>query len=431
VLKTYRESSDLIIVTLISIVFSSFGISVYFVDTIYSFLFQYASLPLVDSIAKFCFIYLAGLLWVTFRRWKRAEQEKKELEEAIASISPDVLVVADRKDTIVFCSQAVKRVFGYTVNEVVGQKRDLLCSDNPSYPEGETETHAIFRGKGFHKGFAKGLVKEGGEIPLEVISRDLTASKGAVILLRDITERKLMEATLHSVSGEASELLSKIGAAMRVKELYDDLGKVMSELSRYVSPPTMEVAEKVATGKEVGTGEIVDITVLFSDIRGFTRFTENMDPAEVFKMLNLYLSVQIKIVEEYHGIIDKLTGDEVMAVFTGPDMAMNALQCGGTIMKTLSNPQFQIGKEWIGVGIGINTGPAYIGSVGSETRKDHTVVGTTVNVAARLCGYAQKFQVILSENTKGLSAGSGFDCRSVGKVNLKGLRAPIEVFELI
>ena len=84
------------------------------------------------------------------------------------------------------------------------------------------------------------------------------------------------------------------------------------------------------------------------------------------------------------------------------------------------------------MGIGINTGPAYIGSVGSETRKDHTVVGTTVNVAARLCGYAQKFQVIFSESTKDLlTPGYDFDCQYVGKVNLKGLSAPLEVFELI
>ena len=120
-----------------------------------------------------------------------------------------------------------------------------------------------------------------------------------------------------------------------------------------------------------------------------------------------------------------------MAVFTGPDMAVNALQCGRAIMKTFSNPQFQIGKEWIGVGIGINSGPAYIGSVGSETRKDHTVVGTTVNVAARLCGYAQKFQVIFPKSTKDLAVGYNFDYGSVGQVNLKGLSVPIEVFELI
>ena len=120
-----------------------------------------------------------------------------------------------------------------------------------------------------------------------------------------------------------------------------------------------------------------------------------------------------------------------MAVFTGPDMAVNALQCGRAIVKTLSNPQFQIGKEWIGVGIGINTGPAYIGSVGSETRKDHTVVGTTVNVAARLCGYAQKFQVIFPKSTKDSADGYVVNFRSVGQVSLKGLSTPIEIFELI
>ena len=429
--KIYRESHDLVIVTLVSIIFSLFGIAVYFIDTIHNIFSLYANLPLVAVIEKCCFIYLVGLLWLTFRRWKRAEHAKRELEEAVSNIGYDVLIVVDPKGNIVVCNRAVERVFGYTIDEVIGQKPDLLYSDNPDYPDNQTEIQPKLRQEGFQTGLRKGRAKDGREIPLEVISRNLTSNKGAVTLLRDITEKKRLEETLHSVSGEASELLSKVNAATRIKELNDELARIMSELTHYVSRPTVEVAEKAASGREVTTGQLVDVTVLFSDIRGFTAFTENMDPAEVFKMLNLYLSVQIKIVEEYQGIIDKLTGDEVMAVFRGPDMAINALKCGRAIMKTLSDPQFQIGKEWIGVGIGINTGPAYIGSVGSETRKDHTVVGTTVNVAARLCGYAQKFQVIFPESTKDLAVGYDFDYRLVGKVNLKGLSAPIEAFELI
>jgi PAS domain S-box-containing protein len=429
--KTYRESFDLVVVTLVSIIFSAFGISVYFIDVIHSFFAQYTSLPFVDLIEKLCFIYLVGLLWLTFLRWRRTERQKKELEEVVSSISPDVLIVADPKGDIVLCSEPVKGVFGYVAGEVVGKKLDFLYSDNPAYLSDISDRQANLEEKGFHVSYAQGKTKDGREIPLEVISTGLKSSGGIARLLRDITERKRLEEKLHAISGETSELLSKVRATVEIKDLYDDLTKIMSELTHYVSTPTVEAAQKIAKGKMADTGEIVQVTVLFSDIRGFTSFTENMDPIEVFKMLNLYLSVQIRIVEGYHGIIDKLTGDEVMAVFTGPDMAINALHCAREIIRTLSDFHFQTGKEWSGVGIGINTGPAYIGSIGSETRKDHTVIGTTVNVAARLCGYAQRFQAIFPESTMRLAAGNAFEYRSAGKVTLKGLSAPIEIFELV
>jgi PAS domain-containing protein len=147
--RTYRESHDLVIVTLVSIIFSLFGIAVYFIDTIHSLFSLYAKLPVVALIEKSCFIYLVGLLWLTFRRWKRAEREKKELEEAMSGISPDVLVVADPKGNIILCSHAVERVFGYTIDEVMGQKRDLLYSDNPNYPDNQTEIQSRLLEEGF------------------------------------------------------------------------------------------------------------------------------------------------------------------------------------------------------------------------------------------------------------------------------------------
>jgi adenylate cyclase len=148
-------------------------------------------------------------------------------------------------------------------------------------------------------------------------------------------------------------------------------------------------------------------------------------------MLNLYLSKQIKIIEDHHGIIDKLSGDEVMAIFEGPEMAKNALRSAAEIIKALRGADPRRIEEWVGVGIGINTGQVYVGSIGSETIKDFTVVGNTVNVAARLCGYAQKFQVIFSEYTRKFIEKDSFSYKTVGKVTLKGINNPIEVFELL
>lgn len=217
----------------------------------------------------------------------------------------------------------------------------------------------------------------------------------------------------------------KIEMAMK-----EELAKVKSELARYVAPPTMEIVEKIAKGKEVNTGEIINVTVLFSDIRGFTRFSENMNPDELFRVLNLYLSIQIQMVEKYDGVIDKLNGDEVMAVFYGEKMAENALNCALAIIKELREKELGMEREWIGVGIGINTGPAYLGPLGSENRKQFTLIGTTVNVAARLCGIAKKFEVLFGKSTEELIRDRSFYYQFIGNVSLKGLSVPFEVFRL-
>jgi adenylate cyclase len=229
---------------------------------------------------------------------------------------------------------------------------------------------------------------------------------------------------------DAVELLSRIRAALRVKELYDKLMLTKAELSRYVSLSTVEMVEKTTLEEGIQEGQTKDVTVLFSDIRGFTNLAENLDPKKVFEMLNHSLSTQMEVVEGRNGIIDKMSGDEIMAVFEGPDMAKNALACGRGMVKALKSTYDHQGRGGVGVGIGINTGPVYIGSIGSETMKDYTVVGNTVNIAARLCGFAKKFQILFTEATKELIEGYGFPYKSLGKVQVKGVTSPLETFEL-
>lgn len=230
---------------------------------------------------------------------------------------------------------------------------------------------------------------------------------------------------------DSSELFSRIRSCLRVKKLYDDLARTKTELSRYVSLSTVDMVEK-KTSKEVFQADrSAVVTVLFSDIRGFSNFTENMVPEKIFKMLNINLSRQIKVIEKYNGIIDKLNGDEIMAIFEGPDMASNALKCARGIVKALSVPQNSTLLDWAGVGVGINTGQIYLGSLGSDTFKDYTIVGNTVNIAARLCGFASQYQILFTEATLKLIKKTEFNYRPVKKVSLKGISSPINVLELI
>jgi class 3 adenylate cyclase len=230
---------------------------------------------------------------------------------------------------------------------------------------------------------------------------------------------------------DSSELFSRIRSCLRVKKLYDDLARTKTELSRYVSLSTVDMVEKKASKEVFQADRAAVVTVLFSDIRGFTNFSENMVPAEIFKMLNLNLSRQIKVIEKYNGIIDKLNGDEIMAIFEGPDMASNALKCARGIVKALSVPQNSKLLDWAGVGIGINTGQIYLGSLGSDTFKDYTIIGNTVNIAARLCGLASQYQILFTEATLKLIKKTELNYRPVKRVSLRGISSPINVLELI
>jgi class 3 adenylate cyclase len=226
------------------------------------------------------------------------------------------------------------------------------------------------------------------------------------------------------------ELLSRIKACLRTKALNDELAKTKAELTRYVSTSTVNLVERMSSGEAPIENRIAELTVLFSDMRGFTNLSQDVVPEKVFEMLNLNLGKQIEAIEKFNGIIDKLTGDEVMAVFEGTDKAENALRCAAAIVEALSaiNPKQR--GEWTSVGIGINTGPVFWGNLGNVSFKDFTVIGNTVNIAARLCGLADKFQILFTETTLSLIQEEQFEFKSIGKKMLKGLSKPIEVFQI-
>jgi len=227
------------------------------------------------------------------------------------------------------------------------------------------------------------------------------------------------------------ELVSRIRAALRVKVLHDDLIRTKAALSRYVSTPTVQMVEKAHPDRPEANGEIANVTVLFSDIRGFTHIAEEEKPARVFRMLNDLLGRQMKVIREFGGIIDKLNGDEIMAVYEGPEMAVNALRTAAGIRRVLCDNRAIAKDDWAGVGIGIASGPVFVGSLGTDVFKDYTVIGNTVNIAARLCGVASKFQILFTEDTHSLIATPDLQYRRISGVRLKGLSEPQPIYELL
>lgn len=185
-------------------------------------------------------------------------------------------------------------------------------------------------------------------------------------------------------------------------------------------------------------GERRLITVIFTDIRGFTTFSESHQPEEVVAILNEILTQQVKVVFKYNGTLDKFVGDEVMAFFGAPgnrhlnDHALVAVRTAVEIqakMRQLREKWTEEKTEPLQIGIGINTGEMVVGNMGSAERMDYTVIGDNVNLAARLCSAAGKEEIIISDATYSLVS-EQIDAERLEPISLKGKSKPIPIYRV-
>lgn len=217
----------------------------------------------------------------------------------------------------------------------------------------------------------------------------------------------------------------------RVKEL-------RRAFSSYLSPQLLEIILKDPERLKLG-GEEREITVLFSDIRGFTSLSEGLEPEVLVSVLNEYLEPMTLIVLEEGGMLDKYIGDAIMAVFNAPvdliDHRRRACQAALRMLQKLKELNLSFMQKYgveLNIGVGINTGYAVVGNMGSKVRFDYTAIGDTVNLASRLEGLNKLYgtNIIVSEYTAaGLE--EEFLFRPLDKVAVKGKKKPVMIFELM
>lgn len=200
-------------------------------------------------------------------------------------------------------------------------------------------------------------------------------------------------------------------------------------MSKFISSSTVQMIREEKGQIRLG-GERKNVTVFFSDIRGFTSFAERVEPEVVIELLNKYLSRQAAIVLKHNGIIDKFVGDEIIAVFEGEDMADQAVLCAVEIQKEI-NELNKANTEDLRIGIGINTGMAIVGNVGSEERMDHTVLGNNMNLGARLCSIALAGQIIISESSWRLLKSKDVRTKTLEAISVKGMSRPMQTYEVV
>lgn len=199
--------------------------------------------------------------------------------------------------------------------------------------------------------------------------------------------------------------------------------KIKTFFERYVNPKIIK--ELLSREKLELRGKRQNVTVLFMDIRGFTRMSEKMSAEEVINVLNRYFDIATSIIFKYDGTVDKFVGDAVMALFNAPtsvkDHELKAVQAAMEIQKEIHS----WGK--ISVGIGINTGEAVIGNIGSKHKMDYTAIGDTVNTASRLEGQTNAGDIVISHAVYE-KVRQAYETRHREMVQLKGKVKPVDIY---
>ena len=242
------------------------------------------------------------------------------------------------------------------------------------------------------------------------------------------------------VAGPLAALVSGYGIALTDRVGVEQLEKqqARSMLSRYLPPDIVKEMLKAPVDAQLGSRR-ADLTVLFSDIRGFTSISEKLDPEQVVELLNDYLTVMTEVIFHHGGTVDKFEGDGILVFFGAPqpheDHAERAVRTAMEMRDRIGELEGRWRErtnETLRVGIAINTGEVMVGNIGSQRRMDYTVIGDTVNLASRLQDLTKELDasILISGSTQ-QRVESLFRLRALGSVEVRGRQQPVELYEVI
>ena len=213
--------------------------------------------------------------------------------------------------------------------------------------------------------------------------------------------------------------------------------KVRDAFQQYVSP---EVIRRLLINPGLVVPRKTEITVLFSDVRGFTTISETLDAQDLAELLNGYLTEMTRIIFKHQGTLDKYIGDAVMAIwgapFTEPKHGERCCRAALNMVARLTELQ----KKWVAdglpameIGIGINTGIASVGNMGSALRRGYTAMGDNVNLASRLEGLNKEYgtTILISESTRSDITDERMIIREIDFIRVKGKNQPVTIFEIL
>ncbi|MFQ5410314.1 MAG: adenylate/guanylate cyclase domain-containing protein, partial [Anaerolineales bacterium] len=325
------------------------------------------------------------------------------MDNVFASIASGV-ITTDVQDKITLCNRAAGDILGLEPEGILGGRYDSVLppldgSVRRSITRAKTQDEHIV---GFE---VKSMLPTRGAVDLTLNMSPLKdadqITRGVAIVVDDITERK------------------------KLRNKY--------ELFQRMVPPS--VVERLNIEEIALGGERQVITCLFADIRGFSTFSEYLDPVKLLNVLNRYLGAAADAVLMHEGTLDKFLGDAVMAVFNAPepmaDHTMHAVRAALTMRADIHALHEQLEPEFqLDFGVGIHVGEAVVGLVGTDTKFDYTAIGDSVNIAKRLQENSSAGQILLS-TTAYEAVEDRVKVKALEPMYVKGREQPVQVFDLI
>lgn len=258
----------------------------------------------------------------------------------------------------------------------------------------------------------------------------LSESNSADFIGQYVSKSAMMATTGIILAFVTQQIRSRIISLLRAREQQE---KTAAIFGQHVSPAVMQKLLTQKTGQE---SELRHVTVMFLDIRDFTAFAENRNPEQVVEYLNRLFSFMVDAVNDHQGIVNKFLGDGFMAVFGAPlddgrseyNAVNAALQISDQLHLAVAN-----GLEPTRIGIGLHSGPAVTGSVGSALRKEYTIIGDVVNLASRIESQtkAHGAEILVSKSVwDQVSSHDELAGAPIGGVSVKGREAPVELFRI-
>ena len=255
-------------------------------------------------------------------------------------------------------------------------------------------------------------------------------TSGVLYLENDLNRGAFTPARL----GLLNHMAAQAAISVENARLYGDIRSLNTAYQRFVPRQFLGILDREAiTDVALGDRSQREMTVLFSDIRQFTRLSETMGLDETFAFVNRYLGQMVPAIEAHHGIVDKYVGDAVMALF--PRQADDALEAAIAMMRALEKLNGDVAKEGrppLQIGIGLHYGQLMLGTVGVHGRMDSTVIGDAVNVASRIQGSTRAYGLSLlltAQMRDRLEFPDHFALREIDRVRVAGREEPVTLFE--
>jgi PAS domain S-box-containing protein len=383
---------------------------IYADNRIHTGIFSEAEKELLVTFANHAAVALENArLFDSVRRTLAEVTELKNLMDNVFASIVSGVITADVQENILLCNRAAQEMLGKHQNQLVGHHLSEVLPEALGQPTAteifqeidvvrQSDRHIVGREFNFSSP-SRGSISL--SMNLSLLKDAAQATQGVAIVLDDLTEKKRLEAQ---------------------RRLFE----------RMVSPAVINQLDpdKLQLG-----GKRTEITALFADIRGFTSFSEKIDPEQLVSVLNRYLAAGAEAVLAQEGTIDKFLGDAVMAWFNAPipqsDHQIRAVRAALAIRAAIQRLQYKLPPEFhLSFGVGIHFGEAVLGLVGTESRMEYTAIGDSVNTAKRIQENSAAGQILISESVY-VAVADKVNARAVDAILAKGKREPIQVYEVI